>query len=369
MTKQSVREAAAGRWLEILTRCGLDARLLVNTHGPCPGCGGRDRFRFDDLGRNGTFICSQGSGDLLVGDGFRLLEHARGWDWRRAIAEVAALVGLGAGQIEYREKQRDGVTPAPLPTAPDFSLSMTAVEDLTRGTPTVNEDWLRRRSAIDPEGVTAGGFLDVLYEPGERALVFLDHRSQGDFLWVAGGAGAEVKAGGYRLAQERGVKAVRSRLPAGGSQGVWFLTQPVTGQWAINPKVSLDQAPAKWTRRSECNVTAWRYYVLESDELAAELWLRVLVNLPLPVAAIYTSGKRSLHALVKWPVAAKAEWDAARNVMRSIVCPLGADRAALTAVRLSRLPGCARGKAAQRLLYLDPEPGHDPIRLRLEVRD
>lgn len=43
-----VRTAAAGRWRAILLSLGVNERALSGKHGPCPLCGGRDRFRFDD---------------------------------------------------------------------------------------------------------------------------------------------------------------------------------------------------------------------------------------------------------------------------------------------------------------------------------
>ena len=30
-----------------------------------------------------------------------------------------------------------------------------------------------------------------------------------------------------------------------------------------------------------------------------ELWLKILVQLPIPIVAIYSSGKKSVHALIK----------------------------------------------------------------------
>ena len=176
------------------------------------------------------------------------------------------------------------------------------------------------------------------------------------------------------MSQQRAVHAVRSELPRGSQEGVWFLVQPVTGKWEIKRDVKYPEeggrdVTAMYTRRSQGNVTAWRYFVLESDELNEELWLRVLVNLPMPIVAIYTSGGRSIHALIQWEVSSKAEWDAARNIIRQIVCPLGADPAALSAVRLSRLPGCLRGNRLQELLYLNPEPESDPLRLLTDIRE
>ena len=53
-----------GRWPGILRELGVDDSFLQNRHGPCPFCGGKDRFRFDDKDGRGTYYCSQcGSGD------------------------------------------------------------------------------------------------------------------------------------------------------------------------------------------------------------------------------------------------------------------------------------------------------------------
>ena len=71
-----LKKAANGNWKEILTSLfDIDQNSLLNMHSPCPGCGGEDRFRFDDNLGYGTFICSQGGKGDIAGDGFKLLEH------------------------------------------------------------------------------------------------------------------------------------------------------------------------------------------------------------------------------------------------------------------------------------------------------
>jgi putative DNA primase/helicase len=64
-------ELTAGRWPGILAALGIPSRALNHRNGPCPACGGRDRFRFIDSGGKGTWICSQcmpkgGNGAALV---------------------------------------------------------------------------------------------------------------------------------------------------------------------------------------------------------------------------------------------------------------------------------------------------------------
>src|SRR5690348_13963485 len=52
-------DRARGRWREILPCLGVETRYLTNKHGPCPLCGGKDRFRFDDKNGDGTYYCNQ----------------------------------------------------------------------------------------------------------------------------------------------------------------------------------------------------------------------------------------------------------------------------------------------------------------------
>ncbi len=69
MTAPGTIEAAQGRWLEILAALGIDENYLRNRHGPCPICGGKDRFRWDNKWDNGEYYCQQcgpGNGMLLL---------------------------------------------------------------------------------------------------------------------------------------------------------------------------------------------------------------------------------------------------------------------------------------------------------------
>jgi hypothetical protein len=237
----------------------------------------------------------------------------------------------------------------------------------------IDAEWLAARSPVaipvTQDLATAELVLSSIYEDDERVIVFTREFSQGDFLWVKG-------KGSFRMADTPGVKAVPSPLPVGSPYGVWFLAQPVTGKWGINPN-NRDKltGEARMGRRHGSLVTAWRFLVIESDEAPQNLWLRALCLLPLPIVAIYTSGGRSVHALARVNARSKAEWDELRNDILPILSGLGADPASMTAVRLTRLPGCLRhgtrgndGKMKafpkpeiQRLLYLNPAATTRPI--------
>jgi putative DNA primase/helicase len=82
-------DRARGKWRGILAELGVPAEALTGKHGPCPKCGGTDRFRFDNRQGKGTWICSV----CGAGDGFRLLENVFGWEFKEAAEHVDRVVG------------------------------------------------------------------------------------------------------------------------------------------------------------------------------------------------------------------------------------------------------------------------------------
>ncbi|MCG7348940.1 DUF7146 domain-containing protein [Sphingomonas sp. ACRSK] len=84
-----IAERAKGRWRTLLPRLGVESKLLSGKNQPCPGCGGRDRFRFDDRNGAGGYFCN-GCG---AGDGFKLLEMVKGWTFAEAAREIEGIIG------------------------------------------------------------------------------------------------------------------------------------------------------------------------------------------------------------------------------------------------------------------------------------
>jgi len=198
--------------------------------------------------------------------------------------------------------------------------------------------FLAERSPVRVETQDSASVVRRLYAfgSGEKILIFSDMRSQGQLLWEA----------------DRSDLIQNRHLPIG-EEGVWFLPQPVDGLFHPNPRTER----RKLSRRSEESVVSWRYLVLESDEADPEDWLRCLIQMPLRIVSVCESGRRSIHALVRFDADTKADWDAKVRVIRPALVTLGADPGALSAVRLTRLPQAKRGERLQGLLYLNPSPG------------
>lgn len=100
-TYQDIKAAARYRWQEIHAAIGIDPKFLRNKHQPCPACGGKDRFRYDDKDGNGTFICTHWENG--AGDGFGLVMHFLGCDFQTALGQVSGILGM------------DGASPLPIP--------------------------------------------------------------------------------------------------------------------------------------------------------------------------------------------------------------------------------------------------------------
>jgi hypothetical protein len=194
--------------------------------------------------------------------------------------------------------------------------------------------------------VTADDFLRAVFRPGEKVLIFTDELSQGQLLWNPQDPDAPKK-----LAQ----------FASGETYGVWYLTAPVDGFYHFNPR------QATRSRRSLEAVTSWRHLLLESDVAPRDQWLSYLCQIKARTLAIYTSGQSSIHALLLAgeQIVSKQQWDAVvrESGLMQILCRYGACRGSLTAVRLSRLPGCRREiiGSTQELLFLNPNPEQTPI--------
>ena len=84
----SAVEIARGKWPSILAQIGISVKR--NHHGPCPLCGGTDRFRFDDLDGRGTYYCNQ----CGAGNGVQLMQRKTNWPMAKVMKEIERMAGV-----------------------------------------------------------------------------------------------------------------------------------------------------------------------------------------------------------------------------------------------------------------------------------
>ncbi len=254
--------------------------------------------------------------------------------------------------------QRQYIAPPPLRKRPELNLAR--AQELAAKCPvSIDNEWLRAHSPVTIPPAReqwAELLLDTLYYPGERLLIFTRFESQGQYIRVCG-------RGNYQLGTRPGIRAhAVSHLPTEGAEGAWFLAAPCRGDWQPNPNSRNAYGTPKMGRRHTACCLRYPYAVLESDVLPPATWLRILAQLRDPISAVYTSGGKSIHALVSISAATPEQFNAARSRLILRLAGVGADPAAITAVRLTRLPGVLRlnkrdneGRPGlQELLYLNP---------------
>lgn len=88
MDEVPIKELARGHWSFLLPQLGVPATALHRKHGPCPICGGKDRYRWDDQNHTGGYICAA----CGAGDGFMLAQKCTGKDFATLAREVRALL-------------------------------------------------------------------------------------------------------------------------------------------------------------------------------------------------------------------------------------------------------------------------------------
>lgn len=94
---KNVKEATRGNERMVLETLGMELPK-PGRHGPCPGCGGKDRFRMDK--DDSHFFCSRGTGITIHGDIFDLIRHVTGWGLPKTVGLVGEMLGV--------EKEREG---------------------------------------------------------------------------------------------------------------------------------------------------------------------------------------------------------------------------------------------------------------------
>ena len=97
MKINEITAQAVGKWDYIFQSLGIE--VGNGKHCPCPVCGGKDRFRFDNKNGRGTYICNQcGSGD-----GLELIKNYCQCDAKEASSKVVECLNLSNKNNQIRE--------------------------------------------------------------------------------------------------------------------------------------------------------------------------------------------------------------------------------------------------------------------------
>lgn len=139
------------RWQSILPYLGIDAGCLKNKHQPCPLCGGKDRFRFDDKDGNGTYYCNQ----CGAGNGFTLVMKLLQTDFKGAVKAVESVLGIGQGDMPMRAVQ-------PPKNAPKCETDrISRLMNIWHGTQPIGET---AKAYFSGRGIEAGRLPETLSE-------------------------------------------------------------------------------------------------------------------------------------------------------------------------------------------------------------
>lgn len=218
-------------------------------------------------------------------------------------------------------------------------------DDISAGTSTQNEGRL-----VDPRWVEAHEldlpaewhpadqlkrYLQALFEPDEyvayvtESFMAADRRrpAKGSWTRTAGQLITELDACGGDLG-----KVVGDCDP---EVGAWICFNPVDG-----------------TGRKDANITAYRYALVECDNMELGKQQAIIKQLELPCAALVYSGSKSVHAIVKVDAPDYAEYRRRVDYLYSACQKNGLtiDQQNRNPSRLSRMPGIPRGDKRQVLL-------------------
>lgn len=102
-SNSDIMKRCEGRWKDILLQLGIDRRFLTGRHGPCPLCGGRDRFRWDNKQNRGTYFCNS----CGAGDGAKLLMGVKNIDFKALLPLLEGVVGSAKYEPASRQRGSD----------------------------------------------------------------------------------------------------------------------------------------------------------------------------------------------------------------------------------------------------------------------
>ncbi|MBL5864208.1 toprim domain-containing protein [Serratia fonticola] len=155
--------AATGQWPLLLPALGIHITAGGRAQ-PCPVCGGKDRFRFDNQQGRGTWFCNQCGG----GDGLSLVEKALAVTTKEAASKVAGVLGnTSYAPLPVPDSQQDK-------TQARQQAAEQAHQLLAAAVPQAGNAYLIRKGWPDVDTLTLQGkplrVGGITYQPGDLLL-------------------------------------------------------------------------------------------------------------------------------------------------------------------------------------------------------
>jgi len=206
-----------------------------------------------------------------------------------------------------------------------------------------NENWLK-----DPSMLVA-----ALYWPTDYINIVTDFslEKQKD-----GKEKANPRGSGKTLLRDDWLRYFRDHGAPQSDAGCWIRPNPVRQE----------RGSGHDGAQTDRDIAAFRFVLLESDDLPIGVQLSLWSRLALPVAAIIASGGRSVHAWLKVDCKDNAEYRTTAAQIFELLAPFNPCLNNKNPSRLARLPGVKRkiggiGASEQRLYYLNDDPPGQPI--------
>lgn len=179
-------------------------------------------------------------------------------------------------------------------------------------------------------------YLSVLFKEDEFVSIVTSAYQRDDGKWNPANSGINFRVGDLIKSIDKHPDDLGACIGDWNAEaGAWIRFNPSDGKGAKDE-----------------NAKAYRYTLVESDELGIEEQYKAYKDLNLPIAALVKSGGKSLHAIVRIDAENEKEYRQRVQFLYNFLDNhhFKVDEANRNVMRLSRLPGVTRGTQVQQLI-------------------
>jgi hypothetical protein len=221
---RDVKADAIGHWGAVLERvAGIGDDYQSTTHGPCPKCGGNDRWRvFDDFAETGGAICNQCG---KFGDGLAVVQWFTGWGFPVTLQRVAEFLGTAVADASRGKGEPVAAVPSLLaakpsvPKLPSGDVSNISTIEILDNSPQTEGSiaWWCYLKKLSVPAVKSAGARVGRYRKRYRVIAFpvvaVDERQIGWTIYDCGGQATlpQFKAGSKEPVGYLKVKTIKAK--------------------------------------------------------------------------------------------------------------------------------------------------------------